>query len=154
MRRKMEERLDGNVPRKDYSIDWNHSGVRDHPQDIRKAEEWILFPNLLDHKRYPINLLKCRFRRPNLSWLSQSPLTYRPRNLILRSSWVMLMIGYHWKTWDKLMVISQRHKMPREPESRNNVLSQPTTWDNWAKSRGAEQSPNVQSAVASLMSLH
>lgn len=42
--------------------------------------------------------------------------------------------------------------MSREPESGNNDLPHPTIWDNWAKS--TEQSPNAQSAVASLMRLH
>lgn len=40
--------------------------------------------------------------------------------------------------------------MSRELESRNNVLPYPTKWDNWTKSRGAEQSPNAQSCCGFL----
>lgn len=62
----MEEKLHGDVPRKECSVDWNHKGLRDHPQEIR-ADEWILFPNSPDHKMDLTNLLKCRLRRPTLT---------------------------------------------------------------------------------------
>lgn len=50
------------------------------------------------------------------------------------------------------MVMSQRHKMSREPESGDNVFPHLSIWDNWAKS--PEQGPNAQSAVASLTRMH
>jgi len=79
-------KLHGDVPRKERSMDWNHKGLRDHPQEVRRADEWILFPNFPDPKKYLTHLLKCIFRRPTLTKVNRSPLRKEPRNLILRGS--------------------------------------------------------------------
>lgn len=69
------------------------NGLRDIISGDKKSREVDIIPDLLDHKKYFSNLLKCGFRRPTLSQANNYPLRKWYRKLLLRSSKVILMIS-------------------------------------------------------------